>query len=86
MSELPKKAADDSDAEIRDAAINARLEALDVKVFLLSLVAGSALLIATFLVWPHGWGQATLFVATFAVVITHVASVMRRWGEAFRPR
>jgi VIT1/CCC1 family predicted Fe2+/Mn2+ transporter len=75
MSELPKKAADDSDAEIRDAAINARLEALeaelealDIKVYLLSPVAGSALFIAAFLVWPQGWGQATLFVATFAVV------------------
>jgi hypothetical protein len=51
MSELPKKAADDSDAEMRDAASNARLEALEAKVYLLSWAAGIALLIAALPVW-----------------------------------
>lgn len=48
--------------------MEAELVALDIKVDLLNLVAGSALFIAAFLVWPHGWGQWTLLVATFAVV------------------
>ncbi len=70
MSELPNKATDDSDAEIRDAAINARLEALEAKVYLLTWVAGIALFMATFLIWPHRWAWWTLPVASLAAAAT----------------
>ena len=82
MSELPKMATDDSDAEIRDAAINARLEALEVKVYLLTWVAGIALFIAAFLVWRmHGWDQRTLLVASLATaaVLGALYGVMVDW-------
>lgn len=82
MSELPKKVAGDSDAEIRDAAINARLEALEAKVYLLSWVAGITLFIGALLVWRmHGWEQWTFLVASLVVAaaVGAVYGVMVNW-------
>ena len=82
MSEVPKKAADDSDAEVRDAAINARLEALEAKVYLLSWAVGIALAHVAFLVWRiHGWGQWTLLVASLvaAAGVGALYGVIIKW-------
>lgn len=54
---------------------------MEAKVYLLTWVAGIALFMAAFLIWPHGWAPWTLPVASIAAaaVLGALYGVMIDW-------